>query len=73
MKMTVGCVCSRCSCCRTFRIQTASFVAEQAAIYSASVDDVAVVDCFFDIHEMSPDPRLKQYPETERRVSGQLA
>jgi hypothetical protein len=55
------------------QIQTASFVAGHVAMYSASVEDVAVVACFLDIQEMIPDPNEKQYPETERRVSGQLA
>ena len=54
-------------------IHTASFVTGHTAIYSALVEDVTVVTCFLDIQEISPDPNVKQYPETERRVSGQLA
>jgi hypothetical protein len=46
MKMTEG-SCSRCRPCKTFCIQTASSVACAAAMYSASVEEVAVVACFF--------------------------
>ena len=38
-------------------------------MYSASVLDVATVGCFFELQEMSPEPRLNTYPEMDRRVS----
>ncbi len=73
MKTSVAFGCSCSSPDRRFRIHTASFVAGHAAMYSASVDDVAVVACFFDIQDTSPDPREKQYPDTDCQVSGQFA
>ena len=38
-------------------------------MYSASVLDVATVSCFFELHKMSPEPRLNAYPEMDRSVS----
>ena len=47
----------------------ASFAPWQLAMYSASVLDVATVACFLELHEISPEPRLKAYPDMDQRVS----
>lgn len=39
------------------RSQIASLDASNAAVYSASHDDVATVLCFLDAHDMRPEPR----------------
>jgi hypothetical protein len=41
----------------------ASQLAEQAAMYYASVVLSAMLDCFLLYHEIMVDPRLKQHPE----------
>ena len=62
-------VCLKSRSFRRFRIHMASFVPWQLATYSASVLDVAMVACFLELHEISPEPRLKAYPDTDQRVS----
>ena len=62
-------VCSKLRSFRRFRIHTASFAPWQLAMYSASVLDVATVACFLELHEISPEPRLKVYPDMDQHVS----
>lgn len=45
----------------------------EAATYSASQVDRDTVFCWRVLQVTMPEPRVKQYPLTERRVSGQLA
>ena len=48
-------------------------VVEASARYSASVDDLETVGCFFDFQDMRESPRKTQKPVTERRESGHPA
>src|SRR6266567_6853589 len=50
-----------------------SFDASNAAVYSASHDELATVFCFFKFHETKPAPRVKPYPPTLLLVSKQFA
>ena len=47
------------------RIHRASLAACVAAIYSASVVDNAMIDCFFELQETAPPSIVKMYPEME--------
>ena len=44
-----------------------------ATQYSASIDESAMIGCFLLLHEIAPDPRVKQYPVVDLQVSGSLA
>ena len=52
------------------RIQTISQVEIVIVLYSASAEDLEIVDCFFDFHETSESPMNIQYPVTDLLVSG---
>ena len=67
--MRKGVFCSKLRRLRRLHIHMASFALWQLAMYSASVLDVTKVSCFFELHEMSPEPRLNVYPETDQHVS----
>ena len=43
------------------------------ALYSASADDLEIVDCFFALQEINESPKKTQYPVTDFLVSGQEA
>ena len=45
--------------------QHASCLASDNAIYSASVDDKAIVVSFLDHHVIAPPPTIKTYPDTD--------
>src|SRR6266851_4811762 len=47
----------------------ASRAASDNATYSASVDESAIVDCFFDLHVMAPPPARKTYPDVDFKSS----
>ena len=64
-------ICPRLS--KSERSQMASLEASHAATYSDSHDEVDTVFCLWQDQEIRPEPREKQYPDMERRVSGQLA
>lgn len=53
--------------------QTTSNVAFAIDLYSASADDLDTVCCFLDFQENNESPKNTQKPETENRVSGQVA
>lgn len=53
--------------------QTTSHVAFAIDLYSAFVDDLDTVCCFLDFQENNESPKNTQKPETELRVSGQVA
>src|SRR5947208_16397158 len=46
-------------------IQRSSFAACTRAIYSASVDDSATVDCFLDFQQIAAPAKRNIYPETD--------
>ncbi|KAJ9545013.1 hypothetical protein OSB04_024720 [Centaurea solstitialis] len=48
-----------------FLSQTASFAASEAAMYSASVVESAIVSCFELFHEIAPPFRVKTYPDCD--------
>ena len=54
---------------RKSTIHTDSLDAWQSAIYSASVDESATQDCFFDFQLTAPSPILIIYAPIERRSS----
>ena len=58
---------------RRVRNHTASFAASNAAVYSASHDELATVFCFFAFQEINPAPKVNPYPPTLLLVSKQLA
>ena len=68
----VGLTCSNPMVSSNARSQTASLHEKQAAMYSVSVDEVDTVACFFDIQEMRPLPKEKQYLDMDFRESGQF-
>ena len=47
------------------RSQSASFAVYVCVMYSASVDDNAIIDCFFELQVMAPDLTQNMYPEME--------
>jgi len=55
------------------RSQMASFEASNAAVYSASHDELATVFCFFAFHEIRPAPKVKPKPPTLLLVSRQFS
>ena len=65
--------CMNLSSVRRVRSQIASLEASNAAVYSASHDELAMVFCFFAFQEINPDPRVKPKPPTLLLVSRQLA
>ncbi len=58
---------------RSLDSHMASFVAVQHATYSASQDDVATTDCFFDFQLTGPPASRNMYPLVDFRVIGQPA
>ncbi len=62
LKMGVGCYCGNPMSLRSWRIHVASFVAEQRAMYLASVDDVTTHVCLRDIQLMGVLLRKKINP-----------
>lgn len=53
--------------------QTISHVAFAIDLYLASADDLDTMCCFLDFQEINESPKNTQKPETECRVSGQMA
>ena len=62
LKISVGRTCLYPSSPNSDRSQQASCVASDKATYSASVDDKAIVNCFFDHQVMAPLAAMKMYP-----------
>ena len=60
--MMVGCFCSNPMSLRRRRSHTASDVAEQSAMYSASHEESAVERSILLYHETTPPATKKQYP-----------
>ena len=56
-----------------FLSQVDSFAASNAAVYSASQEDVAMVLCFLVFQEMRPDPSVNLYTLILLLVSRQFA
>ncbi|KAJ9566994.1 hypothetical protein OSB04_002960 [Centaurea solstitialis] len=54
---------------RKFLSQTASFAASDAAMYSASVVESAIVSCFELFHEIAPPFMVKTYPDCDLKSS----
>src|SRR5882762_2881867 len=52
---------------RKARNHKASFAAWVCAMYSASVLNNAIMYCFFELQDMAPFPKWKEYPEMECR------
>jgi hypothetical protein len=52
-----------------FLSQTASFAASDAAMYSASVVESAMVSCFELFHEIVPPFRVNTYPDYDLKSS----
>ena len=50
--------------------QMASQVALVKALYSVSMDDIETIGCFLLLHDMTPEPMLKAYPEVDFLSSG---
>lgn len=46
-----------------------SLVTDAKALYATNVEDLEVVDCFFDFHDTKESPRKMQNPETDILVS----
>jgi len=65
--------CINFSSIRRVRSQIASLEASNAAVYSASHDELVTVFCFFAFQETNPDPSVKLKPPTLLLVSRQLA
>eukprot|EP00965_Chrysotila_dentata_P161313 5326863-Pleurochrysis_carterae.AAC.1 len=63
MLIGVGSGCWRPSSAKRARRYTASLVASEAAMISASQDDSATVGCFFEDHEMAARPCMNTQPE----------
>ena len=53
------------SAVRKFHSQMICFVARVAAIYSASIDNKATMDCFFEVYEIALPPIRNVYPEID--------
>ena len=53
------------SAVRKFHSQMICFVARVAAIYSTSIDDKAMMDCFFEVHEIALPPIRNVYLEID--------
>ena len=66
-KTVVGVVCCRPMSWSKCRSHITSCAAEHNEIYSASVDERAVIGCFFDRHEIVPLPRRNTWPEVDFR------
>ena len=49
-------------------IQTTWQLQSESAMYSASVEDKAMVFCAFVVHDMRPPANLTKKPEVDRRV-----
>jgi hypothetical protein len=58
---------------RSVCIQVNSAAVFAMALYSDSVLDRDTVGCFLELQDKMFLPRMTQYPEVERRSSGQLA
>src|SRR6266850_1506467 len=56
------------SLCR-FLNQQASHAASDRAMYSASVDDSAIISCFLDHHVIAPPAAKKTYPDVDLQSS----
>ena len=72
-KTVVGPVCSSLTSLSKFLNQTVSCAALHKAMYSASVDDNAITDCFLELQETVQLPTRNTYPEVDLRESTQPA
>ncbi len=66
-KIIVGNVCANPSSSNKFLNQCASHIASDKAIYSASMVDNAVTDCFLEYQVIAPLDILKMYPVVDFR------
>ena len=57
----------------SLRRKIASFAASESSIYSDSMDERAVTDCFLLPHTIAPKNRKKMRPECDLRSSGSAA
>ena len=69
LKISVGRACLYPSSPNSNQSQQASRVASDKATYLASVDDKAIVNCFFDRQVMAPLAAMKMYPVVDFRSS----
>ena len=60
--MTVGPICGKPSSSYKFLSQKASHPASESTTYSDSVEDIAIIVCFFDFHVIAPSDARKTYP-----------
>ena len=70
---TVASSCCIPMCHRILLSQIASHDAKHVALYSAYVEDSAIVGCFLLIQENTPKPKEKQYLEIDFLESTSLA
>lgn len=67
--MSVGSDCSSPNSLYRLLNQQASRPASESATYSASVEDNAIVVCFFYLHIIAPPADMKTYPDIDFRSS----
>ena len=65
----VGCSCGYPNSPYKLRSQRASHAASARAIYSASVEDCAVMFCFLERHVITPPEAMKTYPNVDLQSS----
>ena len=62
-----------CSSSNNLTSQVTSLAAEAIALYSASLEDLEIVPCFFDFQLIGEEPNNKMYPVIDLLLFGQEA